>query len=419
MDFRGKRANDYPDRAILKFRSAKTVTIVLLCCLSAVCAYANDGVFYAAGNQLIPITETDISIKKEVLTINRAGDHLEVTVCYEFFNPVGEKELLVGFEAVSPYNSNIDPFAMFPNHPHMRNFKVTMNGEPLSFDIALVENIRYNNKDNSVPQYYVNGHIENWTKQRIEDSLAAWDYPPGLPVDYVYHFKAKFRPGLNIVQHTYEYDLSFTIGEEFYFPYVLTAANRWANRQIDDFTLNINMGDRESFRIKQTFFNSTGDWTINGTGMVTDCHWEGWDTVQNGVIFHIHKGGISFHKQNFHPNGELTVAKDELITTLWNSRNGEQDLSTEEKLINGIKTQYFALDTLFVTGFFEEAPRFSPIQCRILRNLPFAYHGYKFKDKKLQHFFESTKWYIRNPEYKGETEALSEKEKAWVKFWSK
>lgn len=418
MDFRGKRANDYPDRAILKFRSAKTVTIVLLCCLSAVCAYANDGVFYAAGNQLIPITETDISIKKEVLTINRAGDHLEVTVYYEFFNPVGEKELLVGFEAISPYNSSIDPFKVFPRHPHIRNFKVAMNGQPLTYEIAHVGDAHYVNEEYQFSKYYSNGRIIDWTPQQIKDTMAARDYS-NIPIDYVYHFKAKFRPGLNIIYHTYEYDLSFVIGEEFYFPYVLTAANRWANRQIDDFTLNINMGDRESFRIKQTFFNSTGDWTINGTGMVTDCHWKVWDTVQNGVIFHIQQGGISFHKEHFHPNGELHVAKDELIQCMWSDWKNEQNLSEEEKLIKGIKNQYYSLDTAYITGYFEEPPQFAPEQRRVLKNLPFAYRGYIFKNKELKKFFESTKWYIRNPEYKGETEALSEKEKAWVKFWSK
>ena len=70
----------------------KRILILLSCCLSTLFTFANDGVFYASGNQLIPITETDISVKKEVLTINRVGDHLEVTVYYEFFNPVGEKE---------------------------------------------------------------------------------------------------------------------------------------------------------------------------------------------------------------------------------------------------------------------------------------------------------------------------------------
>lgn len=396
----------------------RKLIFAIICCISALFAFANDGVFYAAGNQLIPITETDISVKKEVLTINRVGDHLEVTVYYEFFNPVGEKELLVGFEAQSPYNSGLDPIALFPNHPHMRNFKVVVNGEPLQYEIAHVQTGNYDEKEKYVlPPYYINGQFKDWSKKQCADSLKAWDYN-AVPFDYVYHFKAKFRPGLNIVQHTYEYDLSFSVGEEFEFPYVLTAANRWANHQIDDFTLNINMGDRESFRIKKTFFEKPVEWTIDGLGMAINCEWLGWDTVENGVIFHLQEGGISFHKQNFRPKGELFVAKGHLIACLWKDWKDEENIPVEEKLITGLKSQYYALDTAYIPGFFAETPKFTPIQRRILRNLPFAYRGYKFKDKALQKYFESTQWYILNPKYKGEMEGFSEKEKAWVEFWS-
>ncbi len=395
----------------------KRFLILLFCCFSALFTFANDGVFYASGNQLIPITETDISVKKEVLTINRVGDHLEVTVYYEFFNPVGEKELLVGFEAESPYNGP-DPMDFFPKHPHIRNFKVVVNGQSLSFEIAHVERGRYDDNGNYVPsKYYSNGQFQDWTKKQIEDTLIAWNYPGGMPIDYVYHFKAKFRPGLNIIQHTYEYDLSFSVGEEYDFPYVLTAANRWANHQIDDFTLNINMGDRESFRIKQTFFEKSTDWTINGIGMAMNCEWTGWDTVTSGVIFHIQQGGISFHKQNFHPDGELFLVKDHLIVSMWRDWNSEQKTSDEENLINGIKNQYNSLDTAFISGFFEESPQFTSEQRRILKNLPFAYRGYAFKNKELKKFFESTKWYIRNPKYKGEMDGFNEKERIWVEFW--
>ena len=394
----------------------KKTAILLFYCLSVLFAFANDGVFYAAGNQLIPITETDISVKKEVLTINRVGDHLEVTVYYEFFNPVGEKELLVGFEAESPYNSDLDPIELFPDHPHMRNFKVVVNGEPLKYEIAHVKRGRYDENDRyTLPPYYINGQFKDWSKKQCEDSLKAWNYN-AIPFDYVYHFKTKFHPGLNIVQHTYEYDLSFSIGEEFYFPYVLTAANRWANKQIDDFTLNINMGDRESFRIKETFFEKPTEWTINGLGMAMDCDWPSWDTVKSGVIFHIQKGGISFQKQNFHPNGELFIVKDDLISCIWNDWDGKQNSTSEENLIAGLKSQYYTLDTAFI-AVLEETPQFTPIQRRILRNMPFAYRGYKFKDKKLQKYFESTKWYIRNPKYKSEMEGFSENEKKWVEFW--
>ena len=87
------------------------------------------------------------------------GDHLEVTVYYEFFNPVGEKELLVGFEAESPYNSGRDPIALFPDHPHMRNFKVVVNGQPLHYEIAHVMRGSYDENDKyTLPPYYTNGH---------------------------------------------------------------------------------------------------------------------------------------------------------------------------------------------------------------------------------------------------------------------
>lgn len=41
---------------------------------------ANDGVFYTSGNQLIPITETEISVKKEILSITREDNKMLVHV---------------------------------------------------------------------------------------------------------------------------------------------------------------------------------------------------------------------------------------------------------------------------------------------------------------------------------------------------
>jgi hypothetical protein len=396
----------------------KRFLILLFCCLSAFFATANDGVFYASGNQLIPITETDISVKKEVLTLNRVGDHIEVTVYYEFFNPVGEKELLVGFEAESPYNGP-DPMDFFPKHPHIRNFKVVVNGQSLSFEIAHVERGRYDDNGNYVPsKYYSNGKFQDWTKKQIEDTLIAWNYPGSMPVDYVYHFKAKFSPGLNIIQHTYDFDLSSSVEEAFYFPYVLTAANRWANRQIDDFTLNINLGDRESFHIFPDFFKSAGEWQILGKGKYTvDSAW-GMTGGKETPVFHIQQGGITFHKTNFHPEGELRISqrRDWSIASWEWSR--EDDDFTAESILGALKDQYIPI-ILLDERTKEETyyTRFSPEQRRILKNLPFAYRGYKFKDKELQNYFEHTDWYVPNPDYDGNMDVFSAEERKWVEFW--
>ncbi|MBN8688506.1 MAG: hypothetical protein J0M10_15910 [Chitinophagales bacterium] len=61
----------------------------LLCLLLATYsgALANDGSFYAAGNTLIPLKETIIQMKKEILSLDRKGDWMQVDIYFEFFNP--------------------------------------------------------------------------------------------------------------------------------------------------------------------------------------------------------------------------------------------------------------------------------------------------------------------------------------------
>ena len=42
---------------------------LMLLLLAAASAVANDGTYYTSGNQLVPLQETDIRVRKEVLTI--------------------------------------------------------------------------------------------------------------------------------------------------------------------------------------------------------------------------------------------------------------------------------------------------------------------------------------------------------------
>jgi len=55
--------------------------------------FANDGSFYASGNNLIPLQETEISLKKELLKFYvRDYKWMSVEVNFEFYNPGPEKK---------------------------------------------------------------------------------------------------------------------------------------------------------------------------------------------------------------------------------------------------------------------------------------------------------------------------------------
>ena len=397
----------------------RKICVFLLLCLSAFYAVANDGIFYASGNQLIPVTETDIRVKKEILTLNKVGEHIEVSVYYEFFNPADEKNLLVGFEAKAPYPPSEGIMNSYPFHSNIRNFNVIVNGESLEYSVAHVNNLSHYDSDLNIVNdgYFKDGKFMDLTRKQCKDTLEALGYNY-CTFDYVYHFNAHFRKGLNIIQHTYEYDISMYVGAEYYFPYVLTAANRWANNGIDDFTLNINMGENESFQIAASFFKTHDEWTIDGKGRAaTFSSSNGFsDTLANYVLFNIQYGSISFHKDNFHPTGDLYLEKLDLIHCFWYDMHNDEGA----EVINCMKKQKYSLHCEAMTYLGDSvANGFSEKQKKIMRNMPFAYRGFIFKNKELDAFFKTTEWYIPNPSYDGNIESLKEEEKRWVEYWSK
>ena len=391
----------------------RKVLSFIVCLISVAIAYSNDGVYYVEGNHLIPISETDIRAQKEILTIDRVGDKVAVTVYYEFFNPAGEKEILVGFEAD---DCDEPPVDTIPKHPYISNFKVILNGESLDYSVTPVD-YHFESRQKVRDIYFKDGKIVGMSLEQYREELRAIEAPEGF-CDFVYHFKAKFRPGLNILQHTYEFDMSYQQSRhymygsyyEYFFPYILTAANRWANHQIDDFTLIINLGDRTSFHIQPTFFESAGEWTYQGAGKYSV------NTIKDGKEyseFHIRQGSLVFHKENFHPDGELYIFDIYGYFSFY----GWSYLSSEF-VIKDIKERYIPIG---LPDFEEKSSTiyntYTPEQRRILKNLPFAYRGYIFNSKELQDFFESTTWYIPDPDYKADLQQLPESEQNWVEFW--
>ena len=335
--------------------------------------YTNDGAFYMAGNQLIPINETDISVKKEILYIKKTEEFAEVSVYYEFFNPKDEKEIIVGFEAGIPLgDAGFSP--VNGHHPYMFDFTVSLNGNFLPYQIAFVKNSTYTK----------NHKIQNIDPKSLDNDVIGDE----LDFQYVYHFKAKFKKGKNIVKHTYRYKLSRGVCYYYDFNYVLTAANRWANKQIDDFTLILDMDDFQTASIRKTFFKNTNEWTFNGIGKITE--------NPDYTNFYIQQGILVFEKKNFVPKGELSVEEESSYC---------REAGSNQKFI-------FSLGKNRELG---DPTEKTPEEKRIIRNLPFARRGYIFKDKTLQDVFKTEDWYQPNPSYVPEVEALTEEEKQLIK----
>ena len=335
--------------------------------------YTNDGAFYMAGNQLVPINETDISVKKEILYIKKTQEFAEVSVYYEFFNPKDEKEIIVGFEAGIPLgDAGFSP--VNGHHPYMFDFTVSLNGNFLPYQIAFVKNSTYTK----------NHKIQNIDPKSLDNDVIGDE----LDFQYVYHFKAKFKKGKNIVKHTYRYKLSRGVCYYYDFNYVLTAANRWANKQIDDFTLILDMGDFQTASIRKTFFKNTNEWTFNGIGKITE--------NPDYTNFYIQQGILVFEKKNFVPKGELSVEEESSYC---------REAGSNQKFI-------FSLGKNRELG---DPTEKTPEEKRIIRNLPFARRGYIFKDKTLQDVFKTEDWYQPNPSYVPEIEALTEEEKQLIK----
>ena len=237
---------------------------IIIACLFAImgfgASWANDGVYYGSGNFLVPIRETDISVAKEVLTITIGNDSLaRVDVYYEFMNNGDAKTVTMAFEADPPYNVGL-PLNHEGIHPFVKDFTVVMNGQRLHNKNAVVASLRSNGKFKIIDFKPLD--LTKWKGYgEAPDSLVPYEnslYNAELDsvVDhaYAYYFEAPFKHGRNIVHHTYSYTMSNSFSYRYEIPYWLTPATRWANRQVDDFTLNITADDNTEFCLYDSLF---------------------------------------------------------------------------------------------------------------------------------------------------------------------
>ena len=398
--------------------------------------FANDGAFYMNGNQLIPVNETQVELHKEILTVKRVGRNILIDVDYTFFNPGKAKEVLMGFEAPMPRGAaefQYDRWKMTRNHPHLKGFVVEINGIRIPYKADIVNKRAFNTFGSlaGFPQSQIDllnerkstsrGWFHGYHRGKPRNGKEELNYRDFL-FEYVYvnYFDAKFNTGINKVHHTYSFPISGTNDVPLDFQYILTAANRWANGQIDDFTLIIDMGDFRDYYINQTFFKGTKNW--NDAALLNSCNPFAKDMEEMGMhIGRGHENGslhvrtkeapIVYKQKDFRPKGELMI---------WGNHN---EYSSEQ----GFYEYYSVLSDTGVFDIKEHALwyafhhhkydlRFAKDEftLQVLRNFPFAIRGYAFKNRKLRNYYRGYGWYQPDPNCKLTAADLPDEELEWM-----
>lgn len=224
--------------------------VLFLLLFFALTSVANDGVYYTSGNFLVPVKETVISAKKEVLEITLGKDgYAYVTVDYTFYNAGEAKTVTMAFEADAPYNAD-SRLSREGIHPFIHDFTVLFNGQSLQHRNAVVASPMSEGATTDLTPF----DLTDWMGYgEAPDSIDLYDntiYNAKLDsfchIAYAYYFDAPFREGENKVRHTYRYKMSYGVGRDYEVPYWLTPVTRWANGQVDDFTLRMKSDvDRE------------------------------------------------------------------------------------------------------------------------------------------------------------------------------
>lgn len=348
--------------------------LIALICLFALTASANDGVYYTSGNQIVPMQETDIRVTKEILTINLGDDGMaDVDVYYELYNDGPQKTVLMGFEADSPYNA-FEPVKRPWEHPFISLFSVEMNGAKLPYSTALyASNFKVGDEPLDMKEWKNFEQMANSTVDIMDDMLYNPRLDSACQYSHVYKFDATFLHGKNTVHHVYRYNMGMTICSVFELAYKLSPATRWANHQIDDFTLCITAKNTaKHFLIAAGPFED-GEFIVKKRmGKVRKIdHYEDYYYEVS-----LRDGLLEWHATDFCPTEELYISSADVL---------------------------IGADTPYKLGaFYDRSANYRPELCTfdaeidkdILRNLPYAHRGYMFKKEKYQKYFEQFWWYM-------------------------
>ncbi|WP_369715024.1 YARHG domain-containing protein [Leptotrichia alba] len=365
---------------------------------------ANDLHFESSGGHIVPMNMSNISIKSEKLHFKlqrvkgeyEAETEMVVTVRFVFNSPdAGEK--YIGF--ITPEGGAYK----WDEVEYFKDFKTIVNGKR-------VDTVSYRLTDlipKDVKQLEeVKKYFKEYDKEKMMETFKYYKK------SNVYYFKADFKKGENIVEHSYRYN-KFVDDKCVDFDYVWTTISKWKDQKVDDFEVIVEPGS--TFIEMPVMKMKNGKeikWELAGEGNMDYgykiySYEDGKEDKDKYLYAKLKKGYLHFRTKDFKPESEFYLTA---ITSL------DENHIFPEKTEKGFKLRDNFSDA-GVTGtnleyhLEHDLKNITDDELRIIRNYPFALAGYDFSDKKLKDYFSQFLWYIPI----GKNVTLEKDEYEWIK----
>lgn len=361
----------------------KKILLAILFCLLSIFTFANDWEFGSEGEHIIPLKGSNMSIKKEKITLKLTPDGMLVNVKFTFDNPTAENKI-VGFVTPESGNGEEEDETTKPKRKaeplKIKNFKTTVNGKEVKSNVELLSKLLSKGVlDNNI--------IKEYTEK--EKTF----------YNYVYYFNADFKQGENVVEHSYFYTGSYGIYERD-FEYVVTTISKWKNQTVEDFEIEVHP---ENYFVKLPYSfwkdNKKINWEIVGKGkMVTIAPTkksndeDATGLERYGIIYlKLNNGFVRYKTKNFSPN------QDFYMTRMDNILGFEYEYPEGKVQGYKFKDKYFEILREVAYSDYPEIvdslKDLSDKDLDIVRNYPYAFAGYDFAKKDLKDYFSQFIWY--------------------------
>ena len=361
----------------------KKILLAIIFCFLSIFAFANDWEFGSEGEHIIPLKGSNMSIKKEKITLKLTPDGMLVNVKFVFDNPNAENKI-VGFVTPESGNGEEEDETTKPKRKpeplNIKNFKTTVNGKEVKSNVELLSKLLSKGVlDNNI--------IKEYTEK--EKTF----------YNYVYYFNADFKQGENVVEHSYFYTGSYGVYERD-FEYVVTTISKWKNQTVEDFEIEVHPGNY-FVKLPYSFWkdNKKINWEIVGKGkMVTIAPTkksndeDATGLERYGIIYlKLNNGFVRYKTKNFSPTDNFYMVRMDNILGF--------DYEFQEGKIQGykFKDDYFTFlrETVYddYPSIVSSLKDLKDKDLDIIRNYPYAFAGYDFARKDLKDYFSQFVWY--------------------------